>query len=293
MFDPEKSAIAGEYVRVEGRQLILRSDTGADLGAASDEYQVINHKELGEITEAICAAVVTKRRGKKGTGKVTYETVIVMRGGKQIAVVVRLDEPIRLPGDPSLTYPFLAITNNNEAVAGCRAQSTSIRIVCWNTCSAAEAQADKNHTVFTFRHNKNWRERLDEAVQAILGLQHDWDEWEGFATQLAITKMNREMRQEALDRFIPIGVSPEAPGWTVRRYNNADGARQQFAAILESDTCAGIRDTAWGFVNAGTEMDWYKTGSDKPERMAGRLLTPQDSHIGLIKIVREVCGIAS
>jgi len=68
-----------------------------------DSYTVIDHREMGEIVEAVLTQPSVK-----------WETAGVIGGGRAVWCLAFLDEPITLPGDDSLTLPYLAITNRHD-----------------------------------------------------------------------------------------------------------------------------------------------------------------------------------
>ncbi len=96
MVNPETGQPVGSFAKDDSKQRIVRSDSGALLGTPSDTYSIITHKEMGEIVEA-----VTEQENVK------YETTVCLEEGKSVASLVRLDEPITIPGDSSPTYGVL------------------------------------------------------------------------------------------------------------------------------------------------------------------------------------------
>ena len=146
------------YEPISGWKTISRSDTGAVLSINKDSYTVIDHGEMGEIVEAVLAQPNVK-----------WETAGVLDGGKAVWCLALLDEPITLPGDASPTLPYLAITNRHDGTAACALRATAVRIVCANTFRAAELEGERTGTTFSFIHKSSWRNRIDEARQAVTG----------------------------------------------------------------------------------------------------------------------------
>ena len=146
------------YEPIEGWKTITRSDTGAVLSLNKDTYTVIDHGEMGEIVEAVLAQPNVK-----------WETAGVLDGGRAVWCLALLDEPITLPGDDSPTLPYLAITNRHDGTAACALRATAVRIVCANTFRAAELEGERTGTTFSFVHKSGWRNRIDEARQAVTG----------------------------------------------------------------------------------------------------------------------------
>lgn len=272
---PEE-AVGGSYELLDGRQRVVRSDSGATLGVMTDEYQIITHAEMGEIVEAI-----------EKQPNVKYETTVCLNGGKQVAAVVRLDEPITLPGDNSQTLPYLALTSRHDGTGSCRAQSTTVRIVCANTFSAAEAEGDRNGTVFTFGHSRNWRDRIEDARVAIRGLRTDFTEYTEFATHLAGVKVTGVQTEQFIREFIPAPIEQLAV--SDRVIANIEEARQAVRLILASPTCETIRGTAFGLVQGATEyLDHVRGYRSKDTYMGRQLLRPERRKTEAVRLVTSI-----
>ena len=78
----------------------------------------------------------------------------------------RTDHP---PGGISPTLPYLAITNRHDGTGAFAVRATAVRIVCANTFRAAELEGERTGATFSFVHKSGWRNRIDEARQAVTG----------------------------------------------------------------------------------------------------------------------------
>ena len=161
------------YEPIGGWKSIARSDTGAVLSLNKDSYTVIDHGEMGEIVEAVLTQPNVK-----------WETAGVIDSGRAVWCLAFLDEPITLPGDDSLTLPYLAITNRHDGTAACALRATAVRIVCANTFRAAELEGDRTGTTFSFIHKSSWRNRIDEARRAVTGARTEMQRYTELATEL-------------------------------------------------------------------------------------------------------------
>src|SRR5882757_582105 len=139
---------------VEGWQSIYRSDSAEVLWINRDSYQIIDHHQMGEIVEAVLA--------QPG---VRWETAGVLDAGRAVWCLALLDEPIVLPGDNTVTLPYMAMTNRHGIPGACTLRGTAVRIVCANTFRAAELEGERTGTTFSFAHRRNWRDRIEEARQ--------------------------------------------------------------------------------------------------------------------------------
>jgi phage/plasmid-like protein (TIGR03299 family) len=281
-YDPEK-ACSGSYVHIIDKSRVVRSDTGVTLGTPSAGYEVISHDDLGVIIEAL-----TTKAGDLKTSA-TYETTVSLQGGSKVAVVMRLNEPMRTPGDPSESYPYIALTTAHDGTGACNALGTMIRIVCYNTYSAAEAGAEADGTIFSFRHGSTWRDRLDEARETIMGLRRHAKEYDEFARALGKVKWRDDLTPVFLERFLPMPLTTEISD---RVMQNVLDARGTVENILASVTCDGIRGTAFGMVQAGGEfLDHYRGARSQTTKFGRQLLHAEPRKLEAVSIVRELVNV--
>jgi phage/plasmid-like protein (TIGR03299 family) len=180
------------YEPIDGWKSISRSDTRAVLSINKDSYTVIGHAEMGEIVEAVAQP------------HVKWETAGVLDGGRAVWCLALLDEPVTLPGDDSLTLPYLAITNRHDGTAACALRATAVRIVCANTFRAAELEGQRTGATFSFIHTSSWRTRLDEARQAVTGARTEMRRYTELAHQLLGIQVTPRQRELFVTEFIPM-----------------------------------------------------------------------------------------
>lgn len=241
------------YREAEGHQVIQRDDTGDVLASSRDTYEVINNTEMGEILHALTDKT-----------ELEYETGGSVRGGRSVWALVRLGADQMIGKDPSPTRPYMGIVNHFDRTGACRAYATDIRIVCWNTMSAADAQADRDNTVATFKHTSNWRAHLDTAREAILGARSEFDEWVSMAEHLQALSVSDAQAEEFVREFIPYPGRVEGPDnelVTNRVAKNIEQARTELRTILhQSPTSTGITGTGYWLVQGAAEyLDHVRT----------------------------------
>ena len=96
------------FEQIEGYKRILHSKTKATLAVRNDSYTLIDNTEMGELIEAVLGT----------SNNVKWETAGSLEGGKSVWALVQLDEPIILPGDDTVTMPYLALTNRHGGQFG-------------------------------------------------------------------------------------------------------------------------------------------------------------------------------
>jgi len=88
-------------------------------------------------------------------------------GGLYPLVLALLDEPWKVPGDDSATFPYIMATTAHDGTHATSAMGMSVRVVCWNTHQLATREAQRKGLYYSFRHTANVQERLNEAKEAL------------------------------------------------------------------------------------------------------------------------------
>lgn len=267
------------YVPVEEQKIIIRDDTSRPLGVVGTTFELVYHHEMGALIEAIL-----------GETNVKFETLISMKQGAQVCALVYLDEPVQIGGEDSPTLPFLALANAHDGSAALRALFTSIRVVCWNTYSAAIDGAERDKSLFTFRHTSKIKERIEEAKTALVQLRADHAEWVSIANALYALPVNEDQVKDFTTLFLP---EPPAGTFSDRVKNNIDRDRATFDRLYsEAITTEGHRGTALGLVDAAVEYLDHVRGYRNADTYLGRtLLRPEPLKAKAVSIVRELCGV--
>jgi len=254
---------------------IQRSDNGAVLSIRPATYTVIDHTAMGEIVEAVLAQ-----------DNVKWETAGCLDGGKAVWCLALLDEPIELPGEVSILYPYLAITNRHDGTAACALRATAVRIVCANTFRAAELEGERTGATFSFTHRGNWRDRIDEAREAVTGARREMAAYTELATELLGIHVTEGQRELFVRQFIP---EPPETMITDRVARNIEQARAAVRGILASQTTEGVSDTAYGLVQAAGEyLDHVRTARSWETRLNRTLIRPEPLKARALTLVREV-----
>jgi phage/plasmid-like protein (TIGR03299 family) len=284
-WDPETSGVytlsginldgTPHYELIDGWKCIVRSDTGAILSINKETYTVIDHGEMGEIVEAVLAQPNVK-----------WETAGVLDGGRAVWCLALLDEPITLPGDQSPTLPYLAITNRHDGTAACALRATAVRIVCANTFRAAELEGERTGTTFSFIHKSSWRNRLDEARQAVTGARKEMRRYSELAAELLNISVTAKQRELFVTEFIPM---PPQGLITDRVARNVEEARKALRLLFESQTTEQIAGTAYGLVQAAGEyLDHVRNSRSWETKLNRTLIRPEPLKHRALTLVREI-----
>lgn len=265
--------------RLKGWKAITRSDTHDVLHVAQDSFGLITNQDLGDILHYLTESE-----------HLTFETAGSVRGGRDVWALVRVAEDQQIGRDPSLTRPYLGVVNHLGNGAA-RAFPTSIRIVCWNTMSAADAQADRDNTVARFLHRQNWRDHLETAREAIQGAKRAFEDWKVIAEELQLIPITDSQAEAFVQTFIP--YPPEQGFITDRVRNNIETARIELRTVLhESVTTEGIRGSAYWLVQSAGEYLDHLRPYRKYDSYVSRTVLNTSKGKGLAaQYAREIAGV--
>jgi phage/plasmid-like protein (TIGR03299 family) len=262
----------------EGWNRIIRSDTGQTLSHRQDSYTVIDHGEMGEIVEAVLSQP-----------NVRWETAGVLDQGRAVWCLALLDEPITLTGDNSATLPYLAITNRHDGTGACALRATAVRIVCANTFRAAELEGERTGTTFAFIHKSSWRNRIEEARQAVTGARREMRRYQELASELLGIRITPRERELFVREFIPM---PPDGLVTDRVARNVEEARKAVRLLFESQTTEQIAGTAYGLVQAAGEyLDHVRTARSWETKLNRTLIRPEPLKHRALALVREIAAV--
>lgn len=270
-----------QFVAAPQQRVVVRNDNFRGLGVVTDSFSPVYHSQMGELVEAIL-----------GETNVKFETLISMKGGAHVNALVYLDEPVNIAGDDSPTYPFLSLSNAHDGSAALRALFTSIRVVCWNTYSAAIGSAERDKSLYTFRHIGNIAERIEEAKLVLVNLRSDHAEWVQLADELYKLPARENEVKTFTELFLP---TPPAGTYSERVAQNIENDRATFLRLYnESFTTEGHRGTALGLVDAAVEYLDHVRGYRNADTKFGRsLLRVEPLKSKAVKLVRELCEVGA
>jgi phage/plasmid-like protein (TIGR03299 family) len=264
----EDGELTSAYEEVEGYVAQERSDNGALLATTSTTYTTVTNDELWDVAEAIQDVP---------QGDVLYETGGSLQGGRKVWLMLRLAEPLVIPGDPNgASVPFYMLQNNHDGLGSFRGSATQVRAVCANTIRAADLDAQARGTEFVFSHTKNVGERVEEARQALAGWRESIEDYRRLAALMLDKKVTHRQQTEFLERFIPAPVSTMTSD---RVKANIEEARGQWMEVYNSVTCEGIQGTAWGLLQASSEWSEHVRRANSAESRFRRAMLDRNQII--------------
>lgn len=229
-------------VAFPGRKVVYRSDTLAPLSVVSDRYQAV---QPGEVLEFF--------RDLTDDFGFTIETAGSLKGGSVVWALAKTGRSFLLSTDETRQYVLL-MTSCDSSLAT-RATLTSVRVVCWNTLSAALHREAAN--LIVTRHNT----RFDAGMtKRTLGLVDDtWAQFAGAADRMASKALKDVDVQEAI---LAIFGNPDAP---LDKQPRAIGqVFDLFKGRGRGSNLPSANGTAWGGLHAVTEYVDHHARQNSP-----------------------------
>ena len=214
------------------------------------------------------------------------ETGMTLKDGALCVVTVYLDEPFQLPGDDSVTLPYIAARWAHDGSGALSTRSFMTRIVCANTDAIAEGEAKKLGTDFTFRHTKNWKEKVEDAKLAIRGLRTHAQEFVALSEELAEIKVTPEQRELFVTELLPM---PPQALISERVMQNVEEARAKVRATFDGPTIPEAHKlTGYGLRLAGVEyLDHLRGYRDSDTYVGRQLLKTEPAKTKLTQIIKD------
>lgn len=276
---PDGVLVTTESFReIPGARLVERDDTGEVIGTGmSDRYQPITNAEMFGVLETLVG------QGLK------IETAGSVKGGAIVWALAYLDQPYTLPGDDSVSFPYLTVINSHDGKSAMRAAPTQVRVVCWNTVQMALDESRHTGLYYDFRHKGNVGERIDEAKQAISGMSASRQRWIELANELLGIRITDQSYSAFVAEFLP----EPPPGIASDRVReNVSKARSVFRGLYEGDQNAAVQGSALALVNTAVEYLDHARGYRNTDTYLGRtILKPEPLKQKAVQIARAVCAV--
>ena len=239
---PNNITLAGDHVTAtsKDRCVLYRSDTGDDLSVVSNQYQVVQPREVVDFYRDL-----TEKFGFE------LEVVGALKGGRKVWALANTNEAFALRDDDKVKG-YLLLATSYDGTMATQARFTSVRVVCNNTltCAVGEGRAD-----ISVPHSTKFDAN---RVKAQLGIGEGWDRFKQFS-DTAQSRIVTRQEQVRLLMAAYYGLDTDA------KLNAAKDDEKQTATIekfmermtiaLHDSPGAKLRSangTLWGLLNAVT-----------------------------------------
>ena len=256
---------------IDGWKALCRGDTYKVLSVVKASYEPIQNDVLWDVLDAIVQEP-----------NVQYETAGVLKEGRLLWAMAKLQEPWRVPGDDSDTMPYICAGLGHDGETPLQAWLTALRVVCANTFQASLRTARKGGLYFSFKHTRNVMSRIEEARAALQGIREQFEEYKAITTELAETKVDNAGVEKFVTTLIP---EPEEEEATDKVRENVEEGRARYIEMLQGLTVAeSHRRTSYGLFCAGLEFLEYGRKAKSDETLFTRCVQPSSEKTKLVEL---------
>jgi phage/plasmid-like protein (TIGR03299 family) len=147
--------------------------------------------------------------------------------------------------------PYMFFSNSHDGSGAIKVGMTPIRIVCNNTLNMALNSAKRQ---WSTKHVGDMQSKLEEAKFCLQMADKYMKRLDEEADRLANAKLYKEQIDEILDELFPVDDND-----TDRKKRNVQAEKDNFYVAYFMPDIAKFRDTAWGAVNAMSDMVTHQT----------------------------------
>ena len=251
---PGKVAVAETGVVIPNAVANIRSSDGKVLGIVTDRYRVVQNVDAFAFTDTLIG------------GDVRYETAGSLNGGRKVWLLARLPET-KVAGDD--VEPYLCFTNTHDGSGAVKAFVTPIRVVCNNTLNLAINGAKRTWSV---RHNGDINKKIAEARESLELANRYMQALDTEAQKMAEIKVD----EAKLEKLLTSLFNKPKDDASDREKRNFDSQMAQYYICYNAADIAQFRGTAWGAINAMTDMVAHqaplRAASNYAENNWGRIM---------------------
>lgn len=246
-FEPEGST--GDLYRVDGQNVVYRSDTFAPLGLVTNRYKFHQPKDVLDFFNVLMQSAGFK-----------LEVAGAIKGGKRIWALANTNKEACVLGDDAVKG-YLLLSTSFDGTTATIGQFTSVRVVCNNTLSAADNETAPSR--FNITHGREFdaslmRDKLGLVVSGFDGMMDKYRHLSRQQVSVAYVK-------EFLNNLFPANFdSKTATFKSSRGYNKV---LELFEGKGMGANLQGANGTRWGLLNAVTQYVDHERGHNVDSRI--------------------------
>lgn len=245
------------------------------LGIVGPAYTPIQNRDMFDFLETLA-----------GEGGAKIDTAGSLKGGRLVWALAKLPGAMMIQSDPVEKY--ILVSTSHDGSAAMEACITPIRVVCWNTLSAAlwnsASEAKRNMhkstlangrprpaTKITIRHTANARQRIDDARRVLGTAAASFDRCAEVYNAWSHKPVSRQYVGAFLRALVPDPGNGAKPA---RAQSVRNDITELFRYRQIGADSPELRGTAWGLYNAMTQyIDRERStrGSDAQATRESRL----------------------
>ena len=251
--EPKQISILGDDSPIDNAVANVRSSDGKVLGIVTDRYKAVQNVEAFAFTDTLIG------------GDVRYETAGSLKGGRKIWLLAKMPTA-KVAGDD--VEPYLCFTNNHDGKGSVRVCMTPIRVVCNNTLNIALGSAKRAWSII---HTGDINKKIAEARETLELANRYMTNLNEYAERLVDIKVDEEMLNKILGKMFK-AKNEESE----RQVVNAETLKENYMVCYFAPGIAKFRGTAWGALNAMTDMVGHMDPNRETQNFAenrwGRIL---------------------
>ncbi len=203
--------------------------------------------------------------GADADNPIVFEAGGSLHDGKRVWLLFEIPGSFDIGGDKIKRY--VVVETSHDGKGATRAYITYIRVVCWNTLSAAAGSAANK---FIIRHTGPIFPQMAVQAREVLGLHLKVDP---VLTEIVSQWQDEQVTDGQFEQIVK-GLVPDAPvSATLRQKNTVVRKRTLLENVWKSDSIGQFRNTKWGAVNTVTEAYQWAAGTQtSKESLAKRQL---------------------
>lgn len=265
--NPREISLLGEETAIPRLIANVRSSDNKVLGIVTDRYKIVQNVDAFAFTDTLIG------------GDVRYETAGSLNGGRRVWLLARMPKTT-VAGDE--VEPYLCFTNTHDGTGAVRAIMTPVRVVCNNTLNLALSGAKRSWSV---THSGDINKKIAEARDCLELASKYMTRLDEYAEHLIDVKVDDAALAKVLDKVFPLRENA-----TDREKRTVQSLKDNYMVCYFAPDIAKFRGTAWGAINAMTDMAAHAEPFRKTKNFAenrwGSIINGHekvDAMVGLLK----------
>jgi len=265
----KENLFLGNGVRVNGKVAqVANYKTGEHkiLGITGQNYEIIQNPEAFAFANYLNDDFAFVKGGLTHTG--------------MIYLIGKLPEINIL--DDKFT-PYVIFQNSFNGKYQLSAAITPLRVVCQNQFNIAFKETANTIRI---RHSKNLMGNLENAKIVLKGVSNYMTELNQIAGRFSQLKFNKTEFEHVMDIIFPTKQSAD-----VKQIKNIEEKKLEFVNAYSQDDNANFKGSAWGIINAYTDILTHRTESKQTKyndtKFIKTTFNPMNKIIDIINIVKN------
>lgn len=224
----ELKDIHGNSLNDIGR-LIRRMDNNQPLAIVGPKTHVLQNHQAFSVFQQFM-----------DSGDVTLETAGALDEGRKVWTLARLNRPNVevVKGDEVAKY--LLVSNSHDGTLAVRIGFTPVRVVCWNTLSAAIFSKEAQKSMIKIRHSQQVVQRVENAAAVIGAIDKEYEKASEVFKAIARKGINGSQTKEYFKKVFDMkedgNMSKQSETLLTRLLELDDENRSVVNELLAKDT---------------------------------------------------------